>query len=213
MGGKEKEMKKFRKVIFSAIISAMVFGSMNLGSIKASESEIHYDIHNVSESMEELTPYITVENNQFVLKLPENVTVSSELQNKVQEQLNGTNTTINVSNYVIDSKTKTAHPKNEIQTRKYGKNALYIHWNYLEFWLDAGLLQTLYKAGAAGAITAIVAAFPPIVAFIAAHPIAGLTIAAIVSSVVDSAIGFGVKNGLIVHYNFYMLKVTKVKYQ
>lgn len=205
--------KHIKKGILSLITICLFTLGLGFTNVKANDNSNYYDLTNVSESLEEIDPYIVAQDNRFILTLPDNVTLSVELQQKIETQLDTVNKVIADSNYVIDKNTKIAHPENEISLRKYGKNAIYIHWNYFEIWMDGGLVNTLVKAGVAGAVVAIAAAFPPLVAWIAANPVSGVVLVAVVASILDSLIGYSVNDGVIVHYNFLMFQVTHIEMQ
>lgn len=159
----------------------------------------YYDINNVSESMEELTPYIKVKNNAYVLDLPNTKTISSNLNKHIQMQLNYINNLIVKNNYVININTKVAKPRNEIQARSYGKNAVYFHWNYLELYLDAGLVQNITTSG----FGALFGAGSFLVPVMAAHPVITLGVGVIFALIVNAISSANIRDGVILHLNFY----------
>lgn len=113
---------------------------------------------------------------------------------------------------IINLDTKIA--SQSISTFKYGVNSISFSWNSIIFKLDAGMVELLAKAGAAGAVAIIVGAFPPLVAFIAANPVLGLAVGAVVASIVDSIISSGIiKDGVEIHYNFFLFRVTVIRKQ
>lgn len=208
-----KVTKKLKKVFIPLLSFCLIALGFGFTNIQAKENETYYDINSISESYEELEEYIKVQNNQFVLDLSKGIVLSDELNTKIAHQLETTNTIIRESNYIVDVNTKIARPKNEISSRKYGKNAIYFHWNYVELWMDGGLVNTIAKAGAAGAVVAIAAAFPPLVAFLATNPIVGLTTVAVVTSIVDSVVGYTVNQGVVINYNFLLFHVSSIRLQ
>lgn len=114
--------------------------------------KIYYSTDNVSEEMDELTPYIDVKNNKFILNLPNDVKISQDLRKKVDSQLKLTNEQIREENYLIDKESKIASPANEIQFYAAGKTSIKFYWNrarvYISaFALRAGLASGAYIAG------------------------------------------------------------------
>lgn len=203
-------MKKILSLIssFTLIFSL----SVPIYAMDVTPQNTHYSSENISDNLEELDPYISVKNNLFVLDLPSNITLSKELENKLIEILGSTNKFIQNNDYVIGID-KVARPKNEIITRAYGKNAFYLHWNYFEIWMDAGLTKNLAIAGTAGVLGALAAAIPPFAAWMAANPVISAGLYAFATSLIPNLVGDMATNGIIVHYNWIMQKITYIGLQ
>lgn len=203
-------MKKLFTYICSLIL--LLSSALPIYARDTSNKNVYYSSSNISENLNELDPYIQVKDNRYVLTLPSNVILSDELECKVDESLKVANEFIKKNNYEIGSN-KIAHPKNEIIPMVYGRNAFYIHWNYFEIWMDAGLVKNVVNAGVTGVITAIVAAIPPFAAWIAANPTLAPAIVAFATTLISNISGDMINNGIIVHYNWIMQKITYIGLQ
>lgn len=202
------------KKILSLLSASSLLFSLSSPIYAANTTNNHalYSSDTISDQLEKLDPYITVKNNNFVLDLPDNITLSKKLENQVLESLKSTNQFINENNYEIGSD-KVARPRNEAITRTYGKNAFYLHWNYFEIWMEAGLTKNLAIAGTTGAIAAIAVAIPPFAEWITANPAIGAGLVAFASSLIPNLVGDMANNGIIVHYNWIIQKITYIGLQ
>ena len=198
-------MKRILKVFSVSLLSLMVSLCLMV-PIKAEEQLIITE-----NNIQELDQFITVEKNQFVLNIPEHVVISNELKTELIKKNTEINNIIKQENFVINPKTKIAEPL--IQTRAYGENSISLSWNSIIIFMDAGLVQTILKAAAAGGIAGAVVAFPVLVAWIAANPISGVAVTAVVASIVDPVIDIGTDDGVEIHYNFFLFSVTVARLQ
>lgn len=201
-------MKKFIKS-FAIILMTTLMGFTVIPPAFAQENSNEIII--TQNAIDNIDKYVDVENNQYVLNLPYNITIDEELKQVVLNKMNAVNTYISKESLRINNITKIA--TQTIFSRKYGVNSISFSWNSIIFNMDAGLVQLLLKAGLAGAAVALAAAFPPLAVFIVANPVLGLASVAIAVSVVDSLIGSGIKNGVEIHYNFSLRQVTVVRPQ
>lgn len=83
----------------------MILGVMNLAPLKTAETNsevITYTSDNISPGFNELDPYVKVGNNSFILRLPDNVRLSDELNIKITNHLNSINQSIDENSLVID---------------------------------------------------------------------------------------------------------------
>ncbi|UQS86227.1 hypothetical protein MOO44_00885 (plasmid) [Nicoliella spurrieriana] len=161
-----------------------------------------------------LNKYISVENNQFVLKLPTNLKISNDLKNKALSEISVTNSIIKNQNLKIDPKTLIAtdnftvddnnsNDDDGISFRSYGKNGVIKYgWNYARIGFDAGLTKDIVTAGVSG-----VAGY---LSYIASGPGAAAVVSA-VSAVVGNHIH--IKNGTYVDYNVFTHKITRYGWQ
>lgn len=165
----------------------------------AQEQNKYYSFDNISSNWNELDPYVKIQNNSFYLDLPDNVELSSELYSAVTNHLSSINEEIKENDLTIDVKTRRVYlPNQTFSTRSYGKNAVYFHWNYLEIYLDAGMVQSITTTGV-GALWGLAGIYTPI---LAAHPVITLSIGAIFSLVANAVASSGIKDGIVLHLNF-----------
>lgn len=83
-------------------IGIVVSSSVNASTTQTTTQEQNKNL----ELKKQFDPYISVENNQFVLQVPESIKVNINNQNKVQEQLTTLNQYISAHNAIIDPNTK-----------------------------------------------------------------------------------------------------------
>lgn len=172
---------------------------------------VYYNSKTISASMEELDPFIIVKDNQYHLELPKNVKLDSNLQKQVNKQLEISNALVRETDLTINPQTKVAYPSNlGVQPMAYGYNAVYVHWNYLEIYMDAGLVRDITSVSVAVAIGILFVKLPALVAFGVAHPYLAITISAIAAQIISSVINSGIRDGLVLHYNFFTFQVTYV---
>ncbi len=190
-------MKKF----LSVICSVLMFISFVSPAYAQEHQEhiVYYDTTNISTNWSELDEYIKIHDNQFYLELPQNVRLSSELYSKVTEHLSKINESIIKFDLQTDEKTGRVYlPEQTVSTRAYGKNAVYFHWNYLEIYLDAGMVQNITSTGVT-ALWGLAGIFTPV---LAAHPVITVGIGVIFSLVANAVISSGIKDGIVLHLNF-----------
>lgn len=205
-------MNKMFKRLVVFVLSLCIFAG-NINGVSAQEAVVPNNQHEVTEKVvNDVDQYVTVVDNQYVLELPDNYDIGSQELDLLKDKMDVINAYIANGNLKIDLDTKIA--SQTISTFKYGVNSISFSWNSIIFKLDAGMVELLAKAGAAGALAIVIATFPPLVAFVAANPVLGLAVGAIVVSVVDSIVGSGIINdGLEIHYNFLLFRVTVVRKQ
>lgn len=75
---KEKIDKNFSFTVLSIALSS---GSITV--LRADSEVIHYDLTNISQDYSELDEYIVIRDNQCILELPSNITLSSDLKEKI----------------------------------------------------------------------------------------------------------------------------------
>lgn len=202
-------MKRFKSIIALLRCFLLLTGFTPINS----SEKIVYDISNISEQMDELTPYIRVEKNEYVLELPSNIIITPELKQKVDQQLSISNEMIKRNDLVIDLKSKVAKentPNMYVQPLAYGKNAVYIHWNYLEIYMDAGLVRDITSVGIGVAVGILFTKLPALVAFGAANPYLAIGISVIAAQIISSVINSGIRDGLVLHYNFLTFSITYI---
>lgn len=206
-------MKKRNKKVYLWIIRVLSFFVLvlNIGITTISPVNAFSTNVIVIDNIEELDQFVNVTNNQYELTLPESVLIHNDLKNVVTDRIDQINKLIIDNDYYINPETKIAKPR--IITRIYGVNSISMSWNSIIIKMDAGLVQLLLSAAAAGGIAGAVTAFPALVAWIVANPIAGVVTVAVVASIIDSVIGLNVKSGVVIHYNFFLLKVTVARLQ
>lgn len=198
-------MKKFLSIICSVLMLISLVHPTYAQEYQ--EHNVYYDATNISSNWSELDDYIKIHDNQFYLELPQNVRLSSDLYSKVKIHLSKINESIIKFDLQADEKTGRIYfPEQTVSTRAYGKNAVYFHWNYLEIYLDAGMVQNISSTGVA-ALWGIAGIFTPV---LAAHPVITLSIGVIFSLVANAVISSKIKDGIILHLNFLGGGVTYV---
>lgn len=203
------------KKILTILCSLMMIMSFSLPTYAMDNTyseSTYYDTSNISENMNELDPYIKVIDNQYVMDLPQNIILSEELNQEVTQQLNSTNKFILENDYIIGDD-KVAKPR--ISTRAYGSTYVHPHWNYLEIGLDAGVVSAIVSAGVGSGVTVLITMVPAVAAWIASVGAAtgNIAIGAIVSFIVSIAAGQVIKDGIIIHYNFFYQRVNYFAWQ
>lgn len=199
-------MKSIKKLFACLLSCTLLIGVANISPVKANTSpeEITYTVENISQGMEELDPYVKVENNSFVLRLPQHIHLSLELANMLTNYLNEVNKSILDNNLRINPENGRVYDPTSINYRSYGKNAVYFHWNYLEIYLDAGMVQNISTTGV-GALWGIAGIFTPV---LAAHPVITVGVGVILSLIANAVASSTIRDGIVMHLNFFEMKVT-----
>ena len=157
----------------------------------------------------QLTKYVTVKNNQFILTLPSKVNVSPEIIAKAKDELNASNKVIAESGLTINPTTLVAEKivsvnPGDIQVRSYGKTGiLKVGWNYARVGLDAGLVKDILIGGVSGAAGYL--------GFIVSGPGAAAIVAA-VAGIAGNHVG-NIKNGVWFDYNIFTRGITHIGWQ
>lgn len=106
------------------------------------------------ENLETLDPYVEVINNKFVLSIPEDVHVDSELLQQAKMMINKSNEAIQNENLTIDPVTKTATLYDSapvFYAYKQGVNKVTFHWNRARIYLSKTSVRNV-KGGSLGAL-------------------------------------------------------------
>ena len=201
-------MNKILKILCICILSGfmgvcMVVPTFAQEKISVTENNVH-----------DLDQFVGVENNQFVLEIPDHVIISDTLRRELIEKNSEINKVIKSENFVINPITKIAKPM--IQLRAYGVNNISFTWNSIIIKMDAGLVKIIARAAGSGTMAGVVAllkTFPAIAAFAIAHPVISAGSAAFATSIVGSLLASRITEGVEMHYNFYIMRVTYVKRQ
>ena len=141
-GGK---MKKLIRVFSITVLSI----GLSLGSItvlRADSETIHYDVTTISQDYSELDEYIVIKDNQYILELPSNITLSSNLKEKINTTLQESNNTIVELGLIINAETKEAtHYTMDSNglTRAYGVSSISISWNSIILKVSAKMLRSI----------------------------------------------------------------------
>jgi len=164
-------MQKFIKATSSALI-ALSLGTVTfpiLVSASANNTTQVESSNPVSsiKNVNDLTPYVKVQDNQFKLVIPTNVIVPSEIEDEAQTQIDEQNSIITQNHATIDPDTKTAslmingssHDFNILAKSKYhqGVNKVTLHWNYMRVYVKKSLANNI-KSGALTTATAVAGA-------------------------------------------------------
>lgn len=96
-------------------------------------------------NIQELNQFVKVENNQYVLDIPDYVIIDNNLKNDLIIKNKEINKIILEENYLINPETKVASPS--IRTRAYGVNSISFIWNAVIVKMDAGLVRLLAGLG------------------------------------------------------------------
>lgn len=101
---------------------------------------------NSSVDFQKFDPFVTVENNQYVLNLPSDHSFSEKEIYAVNQQLKFSNTLIFENSAILDSETETAHIAIPEQpgsmSRAVGSNWVNVYWNYISVGISRGYLRT-----------------------------------------------------------------------
>ena len=170
-------------------------------------------------TQKKLDPYVTVENNHYVLSENAKKVVSEEEYNAAKQVIAQTNAAVENSGSVINQNTKVATNdftlsndensvvslnKGELATRRkkyhYGVNKVTYHWNYIRVYLNKTTTQAV-AAGAVGGLGALIANY---VSGWVSYPLQWEQLGSSVSALVGSSI----KGGVWVDYNFLARTVT-----
>lgn len=89
-------------------VSADTVGSDTSKSIKNNETTS--TAYTVPSQFKEIDKYVTVKDNQYVLRLPQNSNIDTQTKKNAQNQLNIANGVVKNQNLVIDPQTKFADP-------------------------------------------------------------------------------------------------------
>lgn len=202
-------MKKILKCLSVSMLSVMmVLCSM----IPASAKE---QLIITEKNIQELDQFVKVENNQYVLDIPDYVIIDNNLKNNLIIKNKEINKIILEENYLINLETKIASPS--IQTRAYGVNKISFSWNSIIVRMDAGLVRLLAGlgtgVGVGVALPKIAAVFPALAAVLGKKVWAGPLLEGIVGIVTGDLYKGVIKDGLEIHYNFFLLKVTVIRLQ
>lgn len=217
-------MKTISRVLMTSVLSLMLLIS-NVGIISADSVEIHYSKDNISESYTELDKFISIINNEFVLDLPEYITLSDDVSRDVLRTLADSNAMISDLDIAIDPETQVAkHYTMDVGglSRAVGVSSINIYWNYINLKVSANMLRSI-----AGVITGILvgAAAAPLAAKIAPFWPALATTITNNGWAVQFIVGLGtdllsgmlyqniIKHGIEVHYNFLMFNFTTIRFQ
>lgn len=186
------------------VLTLATFSTMTFSPVFAKEQSVPENTQITSSSsdystnLNELSQYVTVENNQYVMNLPNNADIPSNVINDANAMINYSNQQIKQNNLTIDPVSKIASSSG-IQTRSWGKNKVEFHWNYVRVYIDAGNLRLYYQVG--------VAALGGALAAVAENP---LLIGAI--SGVTTGLGMQadkIKDGIWYDYNFILRQITQ----
>lgn len=197
---------KLKKVFFCVLTILVTFFMLD-NHVFADEYSTDIEITN--EQIQSLDPYVSVENNQFVLNIPTDLQISQKLIDTVNQGLAETNKEIVEQNLIIDENTKLI--KNPYLMATRANNG----WNITNHWW--GIKYTSYtQAGAIGlkgafnnisiattAAAGVLACTPAAVAGII--PALGGAYYQLIVSNMDTLINQGrAKNGLVVDCNRYV---------
>lgn len=175
-----------------------VHGKDNASSLKTFDQE-----NNIITDLESVDPYIYVQNNQYVLNLPSNVTIPQEIKTQVDELVAASNSIIKDQKLFINPETKIARPL--IQTYAAGKNAVEMHWNYARVYLNKKTVNSLVHATLSGGSTAVGGLL---------GGIGGATAGAFIGTFISNQIGSSpVSNGMWFDYNYIYRSINKWGFQ
>lgn len=155
------------------------------------------------EQVQQIDSYVTVENNQFVLNLPNNSNLTDQEIINAKSLITEANKAVFESNAKINPLTKSAsvYP---IQTRAYGKNDIEVYWNFVRVYLDKGQAKALAAAAISGGSTALGGFF---------GNIGGAAAGAAIGGYLASVAGNNINNGVWFDYNIYTRKITQFGWQ
>lgn len=161
--------------------------------------------NNVSSNLDLLDPFVKVENNQYILKLSDNVKFSEQLISEAKKQIEVTNTTIKEKGLTINPETKTAYMGSLL--RAAGKNSVTVHWNYWRIYLNKDTTNAIIRAGAIGGSALVIGAIPQLSSIGAS--VAGAAIGSFVSDTWKSP----VSNGIWFDFNTYYFSINNYGWQ
>ncbi|MGF7437000.1 hypothetical protein [Lentilactobacillus senioris] len=137
----------------------------------------------VIKSIDDLDPYVQIQNNQFKLELPTNIIVPVAILKNAQIYINEQNNIIDHNHLSINPDTKTAtlmldgniKDSDNMLKSKYhkGVNKIILHWNYARIYVNKST-GNLLKAGSIGAITQFLGKLPNAYTKAAAGALAGV---------------------------------------
>lgn len=110
-------------------------------------------VNTANHPMDTYDQYVTVQNNKFVLKLPNDFIASNDSIEQAQTLIKTSNEAIEKNNLTIDVDTKIASSNNRF-TRGVGVNKVDWHWNYARVFLkkDDAKLFLGTSAGTVGVV-------------------------------------------------------------
>lgn len=136
-------MKKIKGFLCILVCILLTSG---ITPVFADNTSRRFDLNNTSLSMNELTPYIKVINNNYVLELPKDISLSDDLKFKVESVLKMSNKTINERGLTIDPISKQAY---EIYGFRSANSKNYTglswNWNYVRVYLDSKIFASLFS--------------------------------------------------------------------
>lgn len=152
--------------IFKSLIALLCCFLLLTGftPISAKPIKKEFNLQNVSSTMDELNEFIIVDNNKFVLELPEDVSLSKDLTAIVNALLNTSNVSVKNRNLKIDPKTKTAYEmvsntdpilnnlsRNGVSILRWvaytGRTGLSWNWNYVRVYLSGAVFTGVATVG------------------------------------------------------------------
>ena len=209
-------MKNYKKIFIRipmAIITFLTFGIFFISSISAqttvqptSVTDTTYPTLSGDPKTNVLTQYVSVQNNQYVLNIPNNKDIPETVIQAANAEINASNLLITKSKLIINPQTLTAEknvtPINNINLLRLRKSEstgiLKIGWNYVRI-----ALREMITVGSASAIGAI--------GFFATGPMD----VALVDGVA-AYVGFkaaGIKKCVIFDFNTISHTVSNLRYQ
>lgn len=174
---------------------ALTGGSVSADTIKSSQ---HLTVEK-QKDFKNFDQYISVSNNQFVFRAPNDKIISKKEQIDIDKVLARSNKFVIDNHMIINPTTKVATQVNNLnQSNSYGTTGIFeVHWNYLKIGLDQGAVKDVVTGGTAGASAAV--------AFLVGGPWAAAG-AAIVSTILANH--YEPTSGYWFDYNFWTFQVT-----
>lgn len=173
-----------------------------------------------TKSEENISPYVTVKNNQYILNNQVKNIISSKDYQIAEETINYANAAIKASGAIINKDSKTATNlvqganytpvlNNLVLARKkhkyhYGINKIIFHWNYAKIYLDKRLANNLAEGIISGASTLLGGL---------AGGIGWAAVASAIGSFLSSEVGHHIKGGVWIDYNYVLHGPTKFGWQ
>lgn len=217
-------MKKLLRIFSITVLSiALSLGSITV--LRADSEPINYNLTNISQDYSELDEYIVIKDNQYILELPSNITLSSDLKERINITLQESNNTIVELGLIINAETKEAihyTMDNNGLTRAYGVSSISISWNSIILKVSAGMLRSIASVitgiAVGAAVTFVAAKIAPFWPALSQTILKnGWSVQFIVGLGADLLSGklyqSTIKHGIEVHYNFFLFHFTILKFQ
>ena len=172
-----------------------------LGSVLAydsdtgEESQITVDEDEIINDLESLDPYVTVENNTYVLELPQDVIVNPVLAQEAHNLIEESNKIVANEEAVIDPVTKTATIYGSgVQTFAYkeGVNSVTLHWSHAKINLSKSTVEAV-QGGSLGVLGFIGGKLPSV------------SLQLFAAAVIGTVGTMSPNGGIWVHYNYLSL--------